>query len=279
MKKIVSGSGLLVIATLLGVVTAAAAFAWLAREDTAQTELAAAVENTRPGVVAAANIPAGVRLTADLVEVREIPDAAYLTGTTSDAEAVIGRVTRYPLVQGEQVGSSKLVTEGEAGGTGLAFAVPPGMRAVSVSISEVRGAGGLIVPGDRVDVMVHTEYERLFGPTDLQTVDRDEQRHPTVVTVLQDVLVLAVAQQTTPPIDGQRDTATLRPEDAPIQPQAGSVTLAVTSQQAQSLFFSAQEGTIGLALRSFGDNNAISVEPLLRLEPLVPPGSGLTSGN
>ncbi len=279
MKKVLTGSSLLVIATLLGIVTAAAAFAWLSREDTAQSQLAAAVENTLPAVVAVGNVPAGIRLSEEHVEVRDVPEAALLSGTPADIEAVVGRVTRYPLLQGEQVVPTKLVTEGEATGIGLAFSVPPGMRAVSVSISEVRGAGGLIVPGDRVDVMVHTEYERLFGPTDSQTLERNEERHPTVITVLQDVLVLAVAQQTTPPIDGQRDTATLRPEEAQAQPQAGSVTLAVTSDQAQALFFSAQEGTIGLALRSFGDTSSISVEPQLRLQPLVPPGSGLASAN
>ncbi len=38
--------------------------------------------------------------------------------------------------------------------------------------------------------------------------------------------------------------------------------------QAQALFFAAQEGTIGLMLRPFGDTTSTRIEPLLRLEPL-----------
>ncbi len=269
MKKLMSGSALLLLATVLGIATAAASFAWLSRADTEQEQVAQSFERTRPAVVAVASIPAGTRLTADMLAVRDIPEAAFLQGTTTEVPAVVGRVTRYPLLAGEQVNVNKIVTDGQPSGSGLAFSVPPGMRAVSVSINEVRGAGGLIVPGDRVDVLVHTDYERLFAPADLATIiPNEEKRHPTTLTVLQDVLVLAVAQATTPPIDGQTEAGALRPEEAEAQPAAGSVTLAVTPTQAQSLFFAAQEGTVGLILRSFGDTSTTTVDPLLRLEPL-----------
>jgi pilus assembly protein CpaB len=276
MKRIASGGGLFLIATVLGLLTAAAALAWLSREDTIQERVVAAIENTRPAVVAVTEIPAGARVTSLMIEVREIPDVAFLAGTPSNLDDVVGRVTRYPLVPGEQVSVRKLVMEGETTGIGLAFSVPPGMRAYSVSINEVRGSGGNIVPGDRVDVLVHTEYERLFGPFELATtVENQEKRHPTTITVVQNVLVLAVAQKTTPPIDGQRDEATLRPDEAEVQPSANSVTLAVTPDQAQALFFASQEGTIGLSLRSFGDTNTLTLDPLLRLEPLGAPSTGL----
>jgi len=275
MKKIASGSGLLLIATVLGVMTASAAFAWLSSADDEQAQVAASLERTRPAVVALADIPAGTRLTAEMLEVRELPDAAFLVGTSTQVDAVLGRVTRYPVLANEQVNTNKLVMEGEATGSGLAFSVPPGMRAISVSVNEVRASGGLIVPGDRVDVMVHTDYERLFAPADLAgVVTSEEKRHPTTLTVLQDVLVLAVAQATTPPIDGQSDAQSLRADEAEPQPAATSVTLAVTPTQAQSLFFAAEEGTVGLMLRPFGDETTISVDPLLRLEPLGPVGTG-----
>jgi pilus assembly protein CpaB len=277
MKRLASGSALLLIATTLGIVTAAAAFAWLSGAEKEETQVQVAQERTRPGVVAAIEIPAGTRLTAAMLEVREVPEAAYLQGTSADLSLLVGRVTRYPVIPGEQMSAHKLVLDGEATGNGLAFSVPPGMRAVSVSINEVRGAGGLIVPGDRVDVMVHTDYERLFAPTELVSiVTSEEKRHPTTLTVLQDVLVLAVAQATTPPVDGQSDAASLRPEAAEAQPNAGSVTLAVTPTQAQTLFFASQEGTIGLVLRAFGDPHSTYLEPLLRLEPLGVVGGSLT---
>src|SRR5690606_7644096 len=131
MKKLMSGSALLLLATVLGIATAAASFAWLSRADTEPEQVAQSFERTRPAVVAVADIPAGTRITADMVAVKDIPDAAFLQGTLTDAPAVVGRVTRYPLLTGEQVNINKVVTDGQPSGSGLAFSVPPGMRAVS----------------------------------------------------------------------------------------------------------------------------------------------------
>lgn len=270
MKRLMSGSALFLVASVLGITTAAAAFAWLSHAGTASEQVAAETQRgaTRPGVVVVLGVPAGTQLTAKMLEVRDIPEAAYLSGTATELSSAVGRITRYPLISGEQVSAHKLVLDGHTG-SGLAFSVPSGMRAVSVSINEVRGAGGLIVPGDRVDVMVHTDYQRLFGPSAVATiVATEEKKQPTVLTVLQDVMVLAIGQMTTPPIDGQSDAAALRPDAAAAQPKAVSATLAVSAAQAQALFFAAQEGTIGLMLRPFGDTTSTRIEPLLRLEPL-----------
>src|SRR5690606_11727017 len=149
-------------------------------------------------------------------------------------------------------------------------------RGVSVPFSEVMGAGGLVVPGDRVDVLVATEYGRLFGPDQLREdpETNSDAGHPTVITLLQDVLVLAVGQEFTPPLDEGRDPSTLRGEDAAAQPTARSVTVAITPDQAQKLFMATQEGTLGLALRPFGDESQASLVPELKLEP----ESGLTDG-
>ena len=215
-------------------------------------------------VVIRNDIPAGTTLSAPLLRELEIAPDTALAGVYSNGNRLVGRVTRYPLVAGEQVVEGKLVGTESALGTGLAFSVPEGMRAVSVPFSEVMGAGGLVVPGDRVDILVHTKNERLFGPGDV--VPEGDALRPTVVTVLQDVLVLAVGQVFTPPADAGRDPATLRPENAEAQPGARSVTLAVTPAQAQSMFFASQEGTLGLAMRAFGDDSLSVLSPEFKLE-------------
>ena len=135
---------------------------------------------------------------------------------------------------------------------------------MSVPFSEVMGAGGLVVPGDRVDIMVHTQYEKLFGPED--TIPTGEGGRAIVVTVLQDVLVLAVGQSFTSATDAGRDPATLRSETAEAQPSARSVTLAVTPAQAQKMFFASQEGRLGLAMRAFGDESVSVLTPEFKLE-------------
>lgn len=265
----VMGNGLMLAAVILGLVTAGLAFGWLNQvRDSERAAASVAAGSTQTVVVARQDIAAGVRVTEAMLEAREVPGTLVLPGAMSEAGEVAGRVTRYPINTGEQVLPSKLVSEKTPTGTGLAYSVPPGMRAVSVPVSEVVAAGGLVVPGDRVDVMVSTEYGSLFGPFD-QVARRadgyDPRSHKVVVTTLQDVLVLAVAQVITPPTDEERDAATLRVDEAEPQPKASSVTVAVSPEDAQTLFMATKTGTIGLALRSYGDTGRASLLPALNL--------------
>ncbi len=283
LRNLASGSALMLLAVVLGTASAAAAFVWIdSQESDATAEASAMMSDARTEsvVLVREGIAAGTEITSAMLELRDVHPSAVLPGAVRDLDDVVGRVARYPLVQGEQILPSRVVGEDSATGTGLAFTVPAGMRGLSVPVTEVSGAGGLIVPGDRVDVLVSTEYGNLFGPFELQTptnTEDDPSSHPTVITVLQDVLVLAVAQQTTPPLDGARDPATLRVETAEAQPEARSVTLAVDPEQAQALFMAAQRGTLGLALRSFGDTNSTALNPLFKLESADGVATGLAA--
>ncbi|TAK73828.1 MAG: Flp pilus assembly protein CpaB [Dehalococcoidia bacterium] len=265
-----TGNGLMLAAVLLGLLTAGVAFGWLnqVRADERAAASVAAGE-TRSVVVAHQDIAAGVRVTDAMVTHLDVPASLALAGAASEVREVTGHVTRYPISAGEQIVPSKLVVSGEkATATGLAYSVPPGMRAVSVPVSEVVAAGGLVVPGDRVDVMVSTDYGSLFGPFD-QLARRadgaDPGTHKVVVTTLQNVLVLAVGQVITPAADNERDAATLRVDGADPQPKASSVTVAVTPDDAQALFMATKSGTIGLALRPYGDTGRASLQPALSL--------------
>ena len=264
--RIASGGVLLLAALAVGVLTAVLTATWLDSQEGGATgvEDAPAPQSTITAVVIRNDIPAGTTLSAPLLREMEIASDSALAGVYTNSNRLVGRITRYPLVAGEQVVEGKLVGTESAPGTGLAFSVPEDTRAVSVPFSEVMGAGGLVVPGDHVDILVHTKNERLFGPGD-DIPDGDSGR-PTVVTVLQDVLVLAVGQVFTPPTDAGRDPATLRSENAVPQPGARSVTLAVSPAQAQLMFFASQEGTLGLAMRAFGDDSFSVLSPEFKLE-------------
>ncbi|MBN9053326.1 MAG: Flp pilus assembly protein CpaB, partial [Rhizobiales bacterium] len=60
-------------------------------------------------------------------------------------------VARMPLVAGQPITESNVVHTQSAGF--MAASVQPGMRAVSIGISAETGAGGFILPNDRVDVV------------------------------------------------------------------------------------------------------------------------------
>src|SRR3954463_7452857 len=63
-----------------------------------------------------------------------------------------GSIARSPFVAGEPIREQKLV---KADGSGFMAAIlPQGFRAVSTEISPETGAGGFILPNDRVDVLL-----------------------------------------------------------------------------------------------------------------------------
>jgi pilus assembly protein CpaB len=275
LKRLRSGASLLLLATVLGVATGIALFSLLSAQR-AQTSAGGA--DMRSVVVARQEVPAGAPISESFLEVRRVAAKDVLPGAATDTKVVAGRLTRYPLAAGEQVLETRLVPKDTPKGSGLAFSVPTGMRAVSVAIDEVNGAGGLTVPGDHVDVLVGSPYTALFPPTTPRPADGSTNVNAVVVTtLLQDVLVLAVGQEATAPLDAGGDSVSGRRDDIQAQPKARSVTLAVTPQQAQSLFLATQQGRVGLALRSFGDQGGQTLNPALAIEPGVPQRTSQTT--
>src|SRR5438034_9316939 len=65
---------------------------------------------------------------------------------------ITGSIARSPFIAGEPIREQKLV---KADGSGFMAAIlPAGYRAVSTEISPETGAGGFILPNDRVDVIL-----------------------------------------------------------------------------------------------------------------------------
>ena len=146
-------------------------------------------------------------------------------------EQLSGSIARTPFVTGEPIREAKLIK----GGSGFMAAIlPAGLRAVSTEISAETGAGGFILPNDRVDVMLtrrDREAEKKSG-VDTHTTE----------TILSNVRVLAI-DQTIQEKDGQRVVV------------GKTTTLELTQRQAETLALSRQLGTLSLALRSLADAN------------------------
>jgi len=147
-------------------------------------------------------------------------------------EQLSGYIARAPIASGEPVRESKLI---DAKGSGyMAAILPAGMLAVSTEISPETGAGGFILPNDRVDVILShkdTESERLTGA-----------EHQLGETLLRDVRVLAI-DQTVEEKNGQRVVV------------GKTATLELTSRQAEALAMARRMGTLSLALRSLVDSD------------------------
>ncbi len=155
-------------------------------------------------------------------------------GDRPDAiQQLSGAIARSPLVAGEPMRESKLI---KADGSGFMAAIlPSGMRAISTEISPETGAGGFILPNDRVDVILSRrdrEAEKQAG-VDVHTSE----------TILTNVRVLAI-DQAVEEKNGQRVVV------------GKTATLELMPRQAEALALSRQLGTLTLALRSIVDANA-----------------------
>ncbi len=78
---------------------------------------------------------------------------------------------RNPIYQGEPINEKKIVLPGDKGF--MAAILPKGHRAISVRISAETGAGGFILPNDKVDVILTRKLpgsERQMSETVLTNV-------------------------------------------------------------------------------------------------------------
>ena len=149
---------------------------------------------------------------------------------------IAGSIARSPFIAGEPIREAKLV---KADGSGFMAAIlPTGMRAVSTEISPETGAGGFILPNDRVDVIL-SRREKNPDPTNSSDIVVSE-------IILTNIRVLAI-DQAPKEKDGQNSVV------------GKTVTLELKAEQTPTLAAARQAGTLSLALRSIADLNQVDI--------------------
>jgi len=150
---------------------------------------------------------------------------------------IAGSIARAPFIAGEPIREPKLV---KADGSGFMAAIlPSGMRAVSTEISPETGAGGFILPNDRVDVILSKREKNpdRSGSGDIV--------HSEII--LANVRVLAIDQA---PKEKEGQNAVV----------GKTVTLELKPEQTETLARARQSGTLSLSLRSIADVNAVDTK-------------------
>jgi pilus assembly protein CpaB len=248
-NRISGGKAVLLLALFLGLVSAVLVYVYLSQ---AGGEKTAASGDTKQVLVAREDIPVATRITDSMVELKAIPVEAVHPDSFPSTEGVVGNMARYPIAAGEQVlsdrvaASSMTLPEGEE--LPLPYIVPEGKRAVSVSTSALIGAGGLMRPGDYVDVILTLKLG-------------DDQIGRTIV---QNLEVLALDQQVekvAPKFEEGQEERTPTGEGE-TKPEAVTVTLAVAPVEGEVLTVAEEcagnfGGRLALALRPFGEHNTV----------------------
>ena len=169
------------------------------------------------------------RLGADLLATTAWSRDNLPTGAFTSAAEVEGRVTAFPMVEGELILEKKLAPKGTI--PGLTALLSANMRAMTVKVDEASGVAGFVAPENRVDVLV--------------TVDKGEyNKAPLSRVLLQNLRVLGTGQR----IEN-------RPGDKPqVVP---TVTLEVSPAEGERLALAAQAGRISLVLRGQDDSQQV----------------------
>ena len=165
--------------------------------------------------------------------VASVTRAATSIATGGAKADYVGSVVREPILAGEPIVGRKIVRAGDSGY--MAAYLEPGMRAMAIRVTVETAAGGFILPGDRVDVVLTRE-------TTLSNMGASEDQRSkfSSATVMQNIKVLAIDQSTRAGDD----------EQAVI---GATATLEVGPSDAEALALAKSEGELSLVLRSYAD--------------------------
>jgi pilus assembly protein CpaB len=239
--------GMLIVSMILGLVVTAYAVDWVSRKGT--------IESNKV-VVAASDIELGSKLNLQMLTTVDWPSGSIPQGAFADLKDLQDRVVRISVQRGDAVLSSKLAPIGTQGG--LSAVISEGKRAMTVRVNDVVGVAGFALPGNYVDVMVNALQER---------EGRFEENRQISKTVLEHVLVLAVAQESS------RDDTKPKVVNA--------VTLELSIDDAEKLDLARNVGTLSLVLRNQIDKEPVSTTGITkkqlfgeRLAAMSPPPAG-----
>lgn len=197
-------------------------------------------------IVAAKNLATGRELAEGDLKWQAWPEDSVFAGAIvrqdkqKISEAASGRMLQS-LAAGQPLHPGMIAGKGK--GNFLAVTLKPGMRAIAISVKAQTMAGGFVGPGDRVDVIV--TYKIKVRDKDNPAVQSMIDQYATE-TVLENVRVLAADQK-----------AIREEEKAKV---ARTVTLEVSSAEAEKLALAQEMGDLKLSLRGIGDEEQVRQE-------------------
>lgn len=233
---------LLVLGVALGAGVLAARMVMTSQSPAPKKVVAEAPEKSQKVqvLVAANDIGLGQKLAAKSLSWADWPSDAVPPGAITQAkdpkagETYVGHIAKAPIYQGEPIRSQRLINTDKGF---MAAILPKGKRAIAVAVEAETTAGGFILPGDKVDLILTRQ---------------NEDRTVLSETFLENIRVLAIDTTTA----GEKDEKSLSPKR--------TATLELSPEQAEIVAQSQQLGTISLALRSAQDSSDDDNGPVRR---------------
>ena len=174
----------------------------------------------------------GEQAAADYMKVGKVPRSVRPATALTDINALAGKVALGALAANTVLVDGQFVDPRQAQVT-FSQKIPAGKVAITVSVDQVRGVAGLLVPGDKVNILV---------------ADGGSQR-----VLFQNVDIIAIGN-TAAPQAGETAAVT--------NPGSGLITFAVAPESASRIAYAATQGG-GLYLTLVPtDNTPVEVAPV-----------------
>lgn len=241
MAQLLKWPRFLAVITLLAVLIAGTVQLVMAARRVEAAPVQQAVAPAQAIVTVAASLPPGHMIRpADLAELawpqRDPPPGAIVAGS-AEAQQLAGSVTRRALAAGELVHAAAVIRPGERGF--LSALVAPGNRAIAIAVDATTSAGGLIWPGDRVDVILTQELRDDAVPLAQRVLSE---------TILSNVRILSADQRLAPAAEAAPGPVDIAGD--PAKPGVpATVTLEVTPIEAERVTVAGTLGRLHLTLR------------------------------
>lgn len=226
---------------LFGLIAAACAAVLVATLARPAGPVAAKVVKGEPDVdvlVAKRDLQAQSVVDGDSVVVSKVPKSQVPQNALLNPVQVVGKVLTDRMLAGQAFTKASFAREGT--GVYLATALPPGKRAMSISLTDWSGMAGLLYPGSVVDVLV--SFKSLGVP------GRSVNAEMMSTTLLQGLQVLAIGSQSIAADEYKDKQAGALAQRGQINTRM--VTLLVDPKQAEILQLALQAGSISLAMRN-----------------------------
>lgn len=232
---------LLFLAFVIAGGTALLAQSWLQAQRARETAEAAPLFAPKPAksvLVARTDLKRGQILRPDDMVWQIWPDGAldknYLVmGGPRTPDAFAGWVVRNPVGGGEPITEGKIIAPGDRGF--LAAVLRPGMRAISVQVTNTSATSGFVFPGDQVDMLL--SYPLPTEKKEDADSSKIDHQHKATQTVLRNVRVIGIDKW----LEGKQGEAFQQPHTA---------TFEVTAKQSEVIALASEMGKVSLILRS-----------------------------
>jgi Flp pilus assembly protein CpaB len=142
--------------------------------------------HTRQATALVANhdLTVGTRIQDSDIGVRQVNPGSVGANVLRSADQAVGQVVSFPILEGQFVDAREVAPTKNASLLGAGLDIPPGYRIIGVPIAPAAAVGGVLKPGDRVDVMAIPNASRQASAVD--------QSAPAPALIGKNILVIGI---------------------------------------------------------------------------------------